>query len=75
MRMSSIMRWRSGVTAEVDTFMALLLSMNEADCLTRQHRRTNVITDYRGLLAAGYRESGFVLRRYSDIGTGCSQGP
>ena len=33
MRMSSIMRWRNGVTAGVDGFMALLLSKNEADCL------------------------------------------
>jgi hypothetical protein len=29
--------------------MILLLSMNEADCLARQHRRTSGTTNYRGL--------------------------
>jgi hypothetical protein len=40
------MRWRSGVTPGVDGIMALLLSMNEADCLARQHRRTTVTTNH-----------------------------
>ena len=33
MRMSSIMRWRSGVTASDDGFMILLLLKSEAGCL------------------------------------------
>ena len=52
MRMSSSMRWRSGVTPGVDEFMVLLLSMNEADCLARQHRRTAIATNYHGLVEA-----------------------
>jgi hypothetical protein len=40
------MRWRSGVTPGVGEFMVLLLSMNEADRLARQHRRTAIATDY-----------------------------
>jgi hypothetical protein len=34
------MRCRNGEMAPVDGFMILLLWVNEADCLTRQHRRT-----------------------------------
>jgi len=30
--------------------MVLLLSMNEADCLARQHRRTAIATRYHGLV-------------------------
>jgi hypothetical protein len=40
------MRWRSGVTPDVDGIMVLLLSMNEADCLARQHRRTNATNNH-----------------------------
>jgi hypothetical protein len=44
------MRWRSGVTPGVDGIMVLLLSMNEADRLARQHRRTNAATNKHGLV-------------------------
>ena len=40
--MSSSMRWRNGETVGVEMSMVLLLSMNEADCLDHQHRRTNI---------------------------------
>jgi hypothetical protein len=46
------MRWRSGETPGIDEFMVLLLSMNEADCLARQHRRTTAATNYHGLVRA-----------------------
>jgi hypothetical protein len=59
MRMSSSMRWRSGVTPGVDGIMVLLLSMNEADCLVRQHRRTARATSHHSLVEGGYR--GLVL--------------
>jgi hypothetical protein len=36
MRMSSIMRWRSGDTAGVVVSKAAAPLMNEADCLARQ---------------------------------------
>lgn len=48
MRMSSSIRCRSGETAPVDEFMILLLSVNEADCLTRKHRRTAGGRNYSG---------------------------
>jgi hypothetical protein len=38
MRMSSIMRWRSGLTFACDEVMIGLLLENEADCLIRQHK-------------------------------------
>jgi hypothetical protein len=44
------MRWRNGETVGVEMSMVLLLSMNEADCLARQHRRTNAATNNHGLL-------------------------
>jgi hypothetical protein len=50
--MSSSMRWRSGETPGVDEFMVLLLSMNEADCLARQHRRNTPATNYHHLVEA-----------------------
>jgi hypothetical protein len=38
MRMSSIMRWRSGLTFDYEEVMIRLLLENEADCLVlRQH--------------------------------------
>jgi hypothetical protein len=46
------MRWRSGETPGIDEFMVLLLSMNEADCLARQHRRTAIATNYHRLVEA-----------------------
>jgi hypothetical protein len=46
------MRWRSGVTPGVDEFMVLLLSMNEADCLARQHRRNTPAPNHHGLIEA-----------------------
>jgi hypothetical protein len=46
------MRWCSGATPGVDEFMVLLLSMNEADRLARQHRRTASATINHGLLEA-----------------------
>jgi hypothetical protein len=52
MRMSSSMRWRSGVTPGVDGIMVLLLSMNEADCLASQHRRTPSATNHHSLVEA-----------------------
>src|ERR1700712_1852362 len=39
MRMSSIMRWRSGLMSWLRVVMARLLSSNEADCLINQHRK------------------------------------
>ena len=36
-RMSSRKRWRNGLMVGVVGFMILLLSKNEADCLTSQH--------------------------------------
>jgi hypothetical protein len=53
--MSSIMRWRSDATPGVDEFMVLLLSMNEADCLARQHRRTTVTNNHAWVEAATAR--------------------
>jgi hypothetical protein len=41
MRMSSIMRWRSGETEGVSELMVQLLSKSEADCLAHQHGRTS----------------------------------
>jgi hypothetical protein len=46
------MRWRSAETPGVDEFMVLLLSMNEADCLARQHRRTASAANHHGLIEA-----------------------
>jgi hypothetical protein len=46
------MRWRNGETVGVETSMILLLSMNEADCLARQHRRIGIATNHRGLVEA-----------------------
>jgi hypothetical protein len=46
------MRWRSGATPGVDEFMVLLLSMNEADCLDRQHRRTAIATNNHAVVEA-----------------------
>jgi hypothetical protein len=45
------MRWCSGATPGVDEFMVLLLSMNEADRLDRQHRRTTA-TNHHALVEA-----------------------
>src|SRR5476649_1191709 len=39
MRMSSIMRWRSGLIPGLGVVMAGLLSSNEAECLIAQHRK------------------------------------
>lgn len=65
MRMSSSIRWRSGETVAdgtgVETFMILLLSVTEADCLDRQHRRVTGATNQRQRRRSGYRGSGLVL--------------
>ena len=63
MRMSSIMRWRSGETVGVDESMILLLSMNEADCLARQHRRTSERNEPPPPGRSAYRASGLVPQR------------
>src|SRR5208283_4328875 len=39
MRMSSIMRCRSGLMDWVDSVMALLLVSDEADCLSTEHKK------------------------------------
>src|SRR5476649_653572 len=39
MRMSSIMRWRSGLITSLGVVMARLLLSNEADRLINQHRK------------------------------------
>src|SRR5438105_4227952 len=44
MRMSSSMRWRSGVPGREVVSMVGLQSMNEADCLARQLGRTATST-------------------------------
>jgi len=41
-RMSSIMRWRNGLTVCVDWAMGLLLSQNEVGCLIPQHRKQSL---------------------------------
>src|SRR3990167_7715334 len=66
MRMSSSMRWRSGDTAAdgvgVQTSMILLLSVTEADCLDRQHRRITGATKRHQRSRSVYRASGLVRR-------------
>ena len=62
MRMSSSMRWRNGETVGVETSMVLLLSVNEADCLDHQHRRTSGTTDRQRSYRSAYRASGLVRR-------------
>lgn len=60
MHMSSSMCWRSGETAadgvEVETSSILLLSLTEADCLDRQHRRVAGATNRRQRCRSAYRE-------------------
>jgi hypothetical protein len=64
--MSSIMRWRSGETAAdgggVQMSMILLLSVTEADCLDRQHRRITGATKRHQRSRSVYRASGLVQR-------------
>jgi hypothetical protein len=43
------MRWRSGETVAVDGVMVLLLWVNEADCLAREHRRIGTSPNYTGV--------------------------
>ncbi|MCX4152190.1 MULTISPECIES: hypothetical protein, partial [Paraburkholderia] len=64
MRMSSVMRWRSGLAFVCEEVMIWLLLENEADCLIRQHTepRDRTLPDHRRLTGAPYRASGFVLR-------------
>jgi len=42
--------------------MVLLLSMNEADCLDQQHRRSSATTNRHLTGRSAYRASGLVLR-------------
>jgi hypothetical protein len=60
MRMSSTMRWRNGETVGVEKSMILLLSVNEADCLDRQHRRVTGATNRHQRRRSAYRASGLV---------------
>ena len=54
------MRWRSGETVAdgvgVETSMILLLSVTEADCLDRQHRRVTGAANRRQRRRSAYRE-------------------
>ena len=52
--------------------MILLLSMNEADCLVHQHRRTNGTTGRHNSRRSAYRASGLVRRCIADIHPGAS---
>src|ERR1700761_6186135 len=54
MRMSSSMRWRSGLTFDCEEVMIGLLPENEADCLIRQHTepRCRPLRDHRRLTGA-----------------------
>jgi hypothetical protein len=69
------MRWRSGETVadgvEVETSMILLLSVTEADCLDRQHRRVIGTTNHYQRRRSAYRESGFVQRCTTGIRSKC----
>jgi len=46
--------------------MILLLSVTEADCLDRQHRRITGATNYRRRRRSAYRASGLVLSLNSE---------
>jgi len=54
------MRWRNGETVGVEMSMVLLLSMNEADCLDQQDRRTSEqrTTKHHNSRRSAYRECG-----------------
>jgi hypothetical protein len=56
------MRWRNGETVGVEMSMVLLLSMNEADCLDQQHRRSSATTNRHLTGRSAYRASGLVQR-------------
>jgi len=47
--------------------MVLLLSMNEADCLDQQHRRSSATTNRHLTGLSAYRASGLVRRPLTDI--------
>ena len=49
--------------------MILLLSVTEADCLGRQHRRVTGATNRRQRARSAYRASGLVRRPIRDIRT------
>ena len=50
----------------VEKSMILLLSVNEADCLDHQHRRTSGRTNRQHSRRSAYRASGLVHRPFSD---------
>ena len=55
--------------------MALLLSSNEADCLSSQHRKQHAnLKDTQQLMRSLYRASGLVLRRIAAVKAGSSDG-
>ena len=56
------MRWRNGETVGVEKSMILLQSVNEADCLDQQHRRTGGTADRHHSCRSAYRASGLVPR-------------
>jgi len=66
-RMSSSMRWRNGKTVGVEMSMVLLLSMNEADCVDQQHRRSSATTNRHLPRRSALRASGLVRRPISAI--------
>jgi len=51
--------------------MVLLLSMNEADCLDQQHRRSSATTNRHLTGRSAYRASGLVYAREGVLSAGC----